>query len=390
MLRPFMSPRRFRVIPLVGALLCLLPGRAWPRTAPLTPTEAQILRRATAQLTRGEEAEAVRALHRLTAAHPRDAALHFTVGMLLAGAGQFGTAVPEFKATAALHPDYAVYYNLGLCDSHLQRWDAAHAAYFHVLDLAPGSFEPQFRLGLDYLAQNKAYLAIPWLLKAHQLQPRNTTVYFLLGDAYLREGYGESAVRTLKQLLELTPNDARALANLGDAYVKDNHYAEALAAYQAAERNAPKIADLPYDVGQVQLALEHGSEAEASFRRALALNPAHVRSLAALGHLELDRGQLDAAEADLRHALQLSPAQTEARFDLSKLLLQRRAPAEAAALLQALVQELPADRRFHYQLSRAFRATGETAAADRELRAFQELDAASRQPRRVHPQTYVE
>ena len=349
------------------------------------------LQQAEALFRAGKRTAAVELVERYTRRHASDPKARFTAGLILASAGSFAKAANEFKATTELQPNYDAYYNLGLCESHLERWQDARVAYFQALDANLDAYEPNVRLALDYLAQKKPYLAVPWLLKARRLRPEDETVMYMLGDAWIREGYLESAAQMLQQLVARRPADPRAHAILGDALAKMQRFNEALAEYQRAEELAPTVAEIHYQIGQVEGKLSQSREAEASFRRAIELDPKLSRAWGALGEEVMITGRWSEAEPFLEKALRLDPDDVEADFDLSKGLIQAKKYARAKVILEHLAREHPDDSRFPYQLSRVYQGLGLSDRAAAALQTFERLNRDSLSDERVqHPRTYIQ
>jgi tetratricopeptide (TPR) repeat protein len=338
----------------------------------------------------GNDAAATALVEAYSRQHKSDPAARFTAGLLLARAGEFDRAAAEFRATAGLRPNYEAYYNLGLCDSHLHNWQDARSDYFQAINQKQDAYEPNVRLALDYLAQKKDYLAIPWLLKAQSMKPGDQTVMYLLGDAWTHEGYLESAVSILTELAKLRPTDARSHAMLGDAYAKMQRFAEAQSEYNRAIELAPRVAELHYELGQIETKLSLSAEAEASFRKSLDLDPNLPRAWAALGEAVMNAGRWDEALPYLQRSLKLNPDDADARFDLSKVFIQKKNYVAAESILKKLTMDDPTDSRFAYELSRVYQGRGQKELAAAELQRFQQLNKDSLGVERVqHPLKYI-
>ena len=110
-----------------------------------------------------------------------------------------------------------------------------------------------------------------------------------------------------------------------------------------------------------------------SSRAELAVDPDNAQALAYLGDIEMKRNNPDAAVPLLKKALQAHNDIRIAYLDLGAILTQRgEYPAAITALKRAV--ELDTEQPdAHYRLGRAYQATGNEAAAQKEFAKVREL-----------------
>ncbi|WP_148207491.1 tetratricopeptide repeat protein [Paramagnetospirillum magneticum] len=141
-------------------------------------------------------------------------------------------------------------------------------------------------MGKDYLAADRAGLAIKSLEEARILAPGNWDIHSTLGVALDSQGHAAEAQAAYAKALEITPDNAAVLNNLGLSQALSGQLDAALATLSRA-------ADLPAATAQVRqnlallLALKgNGAEAERMARRDLSpeqakANAETLRALAA-------------------------------------------------------------------------------------------------------------
>jgi Flp pilus assembly protein TadD len=131
-------------------------------------------------------------------------------------------------------------------------------------------------LGKDYLAADRASLAIKMLEEAKAMAPGNWDIHSTLGVALDSQGHAALAQAAYARALEITPDNAAVLNNLG--------LSQALAGQlDAGVATLTHAADLPAATAQVRqnlallLALKgNGAEAERMARRDLSPEQARV------------------------------------------------------------------------------------------------------------------
>ncbi len=371
-------------------LVLLIPAAGQAAHPAASSSEMAALRQIAASLREKKLPQARSQIAALIATHPRQERLRFTLGLLLAREQDFRDAARQFTAALRLRPSYDAWYNLGLCDSQLQRWRQAHDAYFQALDLRPQAFDPNLRLGMGYLNQHRAWRAIPWLYKSVGEQPQNQQALFLLGEALLKQHFYNSAVRILERLVAIQPKNARAITLLGTTYASSAKYAKALAEFQRATRLAPNAPNLYVSEAEMETTLDQDAAALRDFHRALKLRPGYALAWSELGRLELRLGQYARAETSLRRALRLQPGDSEPAFNLAKVLISRRDFKGALRLIVPLTTAQPRRASYWYLQSRALEGLGRSHQAAVALTRFSRLRSLTTgKATLLHPADYI-
>lgn len=289
-----------------------------------------------------------------------------------------------------------------------QRWPAPLAAWLaSLITLAPvsGIVLTGRHLGADRYAY-LAGLGLALLAGGagvHLVARRSPTARLTAGvaAALLLVGLGvlswqqtlhwRDSERLWRRAVTVEPDCATCLNNLGRALMRADErrpgqIVEAEAQFRRALRARPDQPGPYLNLGALLVARGRLDEAESVFREIGVRWPAMADGPAGLAAVSRARGDEAAAAALLRRALALDPGFTGARVELGRLLNNRGVAAaqegrlrEAAASLRESVGLLRADpepMRNLRQVLRALRATGDEAAAQRELGALRALDPA--------------
>ncbi len=97
----------------------------------------------------------------------------------------YATAEGAYKAAVNLRSDMPeLWANLGLMQNALGRYSEAIESFHRATQLNPALYVPNLFLGIDYTYINRAREAIPFLVKAERINPRDPQAPLSLGQAY--------------------------------------------------------------------------------------------------------------------------------------------------------------------------------------------------------------
>jgi tetratricopeptide (TPR) repeat protein len=245
---------------------------AHPGEPRLAATRAKVLGRS------GRAGEAASGL--LTLVAEREAAgdlgalsdLYPALTEALARAGRTGEAVAALERAAAAHPrDLAILYALGTAYERAGRSDAAVAQMQALLILAPDHVEALNFIGFTWAEQGVRLEEAEVLIRRALLAaPRSGHIVDSLGWVRFRRGDAAEAVALLERAERLSGPDPAVLDHLGDAYRAVGRGADAAAAWRRAQRHLGE--ELPAEQVALRAALERKlAELEAEpARRAVA------------------------------------------------------------------------------------------------------------------------
>ena len=347
------------------------------------------------------------ALQRATVLNPKDPAIHFDFGMLLAAAGKPEVAIQQLDAAERINPSdieiskelaslfektgnkegarvekgrvaalksgdekdraIAKLSETGGKDLEAGNAKAAVQSYRQAVQLNPGNAKLRFNLSLalgrlgDSSSQRKE------LERAVELDPSLAVAQNQLGMLALRNGQQVEAEERFKKTLATDPSFSEAQSNLGVLYNRQGKNAEAVSLFQKAIQNDPKNTKAYVNLGLVMAQQGAFAMAEQQFRAAIGLDAKYPDAYAALGMLQAKTGRAAEAVKSFQQAVGLEPSSAQAHLNLGIALVDQfdrpgglKEFSEAARLDPKLAAA-------HYNLGRFFFETGAYENADKEL-----------------------
>ncbi|HEU4729141.1 MAG TPA: tetratricopeptide repeat protein, partial [Kofleriaceae bacterium] len=239
---------------------------------------------------------------RIVAADPASAVGHYLVGESLLAAGKALEAKQELQRALDADRDPLYLDALGraaesLCrttgDRELQ--DLAIRSYKEASAAQPRMFNPLAGLGRLYVARHEAAKAVPQLLAATELEPKNPEVMLLIGAAYQELDHPRAALEWLEASVKLAPQ-ADAFWRIGQLYRDRNQGTKAQAALTSATRLAVEteqrtgkpvawLTDALYLLGRVSLDLHADGAARDAWTLYVARKPAPSAQLSEVNQL---------------------------------------------------------------------------------------------------------
>jgi len=133
--------------------------------------------------------------------------LHVLIGRGYRETGFLAESIEEFRAAIALDPQFPrVHYYLGLTlllKDGATKLDDAAEEFKIELNAHPDEFFANYYLGIVHTIKRDWDLAIQFLQKASQIQPKNPDPYFYLGQSYQAQQKHEEAIVVLRKAIEL-------------------------------------------------------------------------------------------------------------------------------------------------------------------------------------------
>lgn len=167
--------------------------------------------------------------------------------------------------------DAETWYYLGRAKYNENRFEEALRAFEQCLELEPRNIKAQSNLGLSYAGLNRvgdaqaAFLrAIEWQAAASQ---KNAEAYIGLGDLLVQQNRASEAIPYLLQAVEIAPRESRAKEKLGSAYLNSDKLAEAQGQLESAIVLDPQNPSLHYLLGSVYRKQGQSEKAKAEFER---------------------------------------------------------------------------------------------------------------------------
>jgi tetratricopeptide (TPR) repeat protein len=243
--------------------------------------------------------------------------------------GDFSAAAEYYRQAVKMSPATAeLWANLGLMEDLAGNSSEAIKSFSQAAHLNGSMYVPQLFLGVENLKLNRAEVAIPYLQRAEQINPKDPQVPLALGRAFALSGKGDRSSDAYLRAINLAPDNGSAWLGLGMAELqqssaddrmltetfKDSAYTKLRAGETFAEqgkliqasdaytsalmaKSPPPCTHAGY--GIVLMRQQEASRARSEFDEELKLNPGC--SLARLGivAIRLAQGDTEGALKDL-------------------------------------------------------------------------------------------
>jgi len=309
----------------------------------------------------------------LSAQNKNEVQVHFSLGLVLASAGQYKPAQLELEEADVLQPGtFEIIYNLGQASLRDGNDSAAELSLTRALKLKPESAEALYSLAQVLANQSRPRDALEMLVRAHKIAPENTDVIYLMAQVSMSQNFYEDAIPVLEAGVQIAPHRYDLRAALGKSYFMSGKVNEALEQFKKLTEVEPSAR--PYALlGVAYRQLGRYDEAKQSLQKGLELDPHDGSCLFNLGLIAEQQGDSAGAESMLQQVLRSSPNFPDALLELANLRIAAKRLPEAEELLRKYVRLSLNPATGYYKLAIVERSLHDTAAADRDLSVFQTL-----------------
>jgi tetratricopeptide (TPR) repeat protein len=200
---------------------------------------------------------------------------------------QTEAAAKELEQAVRIRPNFGeAWSDLGQARKLLMDDEGARAAWEHAVRSNPRDAIAQYRLGAEYLRQDKVHPALEHLRQSYELNPMDQSTLNALQIALRQDGDVEEANRVKLQLTrllrerdEVNQNKLAAvrLNNEGAALEKSGNLREALARYREASRLDPDHEGIRINYGVALLRLGQWEAGLDELHAALLRDPSNVQ-----------------------------------------------------------------------------------------------------------------
>jgi tetratricopeptide (TPR) repeat protein len=360
----------------LGVLLMArgLPAEAIPYFERVRPQDSETqFNLIHAYLQKKRNAEALHLAVTLSAEKKDDVKLHYSLGVLLASAGQYKPAQLELERADALQPGtFEILYSLGQAYLLGGQYSKAALQLTRAVALQPKSSEALYLLGQTDAEESRPLDALDALVRAHDVAPENTDVILLMAQVSMGQGYFQDAIPLLEKGLQIAPQRVDLRSALGESYFKSDQIEKAIDAFNQVIAAQPSPRAYAF-LGLSYTYLGRFDEAKKAFQNGLKLDPRNSFCLFNLGYIAEQQGDFTRAEAIFQKVLQLDPNFSNAQLELANLRIEAGRLPEAEQLLRKYIQVSHYPATGYYKLATVERKLHETAAADRDLATFQSL-----------------
>lgn len=199
--------------------------------------------------------------------------------------------------------------------------DTAAALYQQILAAEPAHFDATHMLGMVHLARGRNELAAELILKAAQLNKKDSAVHNNLCMVLRNLGRHAEALAAGTKAISLQVDNGGAHYNRALALLDMRRYDQALAGFRKAISLAPGLVEAHTNLGVTLEALERFDEAHEAFAKAAALQPGSADARHNLGCVLLRMKRRSEARVAFEEAIARQPSHAEAHVALSECLL---------------------------------------------------------------------
>ena len=298
----------------------------------------------------------------LQAASPQ-AAQHMQAGISADKERKFDVAITEFKKATEIDPKYVDgFVSLGQAYMESGDYGAAIPPLKHAVELNADFVPAHQLLGYALLSQGYAGEALPHLQRG--------TDKTALGIAEIQTGHLPEAVADIQ---------ARAHQAMAENYFVLRRMPDAENEYRAALKQRPNLPEAHLALGEVYAGAFKWPQAEEEFRLQVKSQPGNAEAAYRLGEALLEQGKVHEAREELKRADHLLPDMPEVLYSLGKAASLEGDVATAEqewTKLLSIEQQSSLAAQAHFGLAGIYRKQGKKADAQREMKAFEELQSS--------------
>jgi tetratricopeptide (TPR) repeat protein len=251
--------------------------------------------------------------------------------------GRLDLAEQQYQAATRLDPYYINnWYNLGLVEQMLHKFQDAVDAYLGALNIEPNDARCNMNLGVVYIALGRLSDAVACLTLATHSAPQDADAWSNLGVALDAQGQTHHAEAAYREALELNPTTTTAMQNLASNLIGQGKANEALAVLEKlVQVNDSAFARKRY--GDALVLTHRDDEAILQYNISLSRDPRYYGAMTEKAFALIDQ---------YRQGLQLDESKRKEAIALwqQSLRLHPNQPRAAAALRQWQNMSLGASR----------------------------------------------
>lgn len=293
--------------------------------------------------------------------------------------GNCAAAEKDLRAGLAAAPSMAQAQGLlGICEKRLGETGAqAHleAGFAKVTD---PKLKTEIGVELADFEYQRGDLdrALPVVRALVALNPENTDILF-----FAQNVYKDMADDTLNKLALIAPDSPRMQEVVAERLVESGNLPAAAEHYRAALAKDPYLPGAHFELAEAILESTPNdaaaqADAQNELDAALRVDGESARLECELGRVAYLTGRMDAALAHYQRARQMMPADEDALLGVARILVRQDKAAGAEPLLRKVVAADPLNGEAHYRYAMALKATGQTDAAQEQIRIYQTIREA--------------
>lgn len=313
----------------------------------------------------------------------------YNLGVIAVQKNQLPEALEKFAAAAEWKPDFP---NLdrswGIVAFRAGLFEKAIAPLARQIKTNPQDNLARQMLGASFYFTKNFKDAVEALKPLEAVIAGDAELAYFYGVSLVQLGRNQEAVPVFDKLAQISQKNAETLVYAAQGFMFAGDYERAVKEFRAVAALAPAAPKVNSFAGQALIRLNRFDEAERAFQRELEINPADESAKYHLALTLIERKvRTDEAIILLNEAIALRADYADALYQLGKIYNEKGETQKAIAQLEAAARADEKKDYIHYQLSIAYRKASRAADAERELKLYQELKAASRKTENLMPTT---
>lgn len=305
---------------------------------------------------------------------------YHNLGVIAVQSGRAPESLNYFADAANWNPDFpGLNRNWGIVSFRTDQFDRAVAPLARHLKANPNDALVRQMLGASYYLTKDFAKAVETLKPIEASITGNAELAYFYGLSLVQIKRNQEAIPIFNKLALASQTNADVLFQAAQGFMILGDYERSVKEFRRVAELSPSMSKTNYFIGQSLIRLNRFDQAEKAFARELEINPTDVLSKYHLAVTLIERRiETDRAVEILEESIVLKGDYADARYQLGKIMLERGNTAKAIEQLEFAALYDSSKDYIHYQLSIAYRKASRKEDADRELKRYQELKAASR------------
>jgi predicted Zn-dependent protease len=362
---------RLRLAPLL--LLVAMAASAFAQSSAdgeVTPQVQALYAQAKAAQQRGDSATAIEKYRAMLKQAPHLAPAYNNLGMLYFNQHDYTHAAQTLKRGLELNPEMPTASTLlGMSYFEMGQREEAEPLLEAAVHANPSDDNLEMALARTLVGLEKYEAATPYLKSYLDRHPKDQQAWYLLGKTYLK--LSEDA---LGEIVQIDPNSVVAHEVAGEIDESMHNYDGALVEYKKAADMAPHQPGTHMHMANTFWLTGKWDSAQAEFKAELVNDPNNCTAQWKLANAALEaNGSAEDALSDLNQSIERCPKLMQARVDRARALIKLNRHKEALPDLLMAEKDSPKEPSIHFLLSQVYRANGQTAETQQELRTYAQL-----------------
>jgi tetratricopeptide (TPR) repeat protein len=376
-----MNPRRLKLLKpakqtglcVALLLLVIVAASAFAQSSAddeVTPQVQALYAQAKAAQQRGDSVVAIEKYRAMLKLAPHLAPAYNNLGMLYFNQRDYTHAAQILKRGLELNPEMPTANALlGMSYFEMGQREEAEPLLEAAVRANPSDDNLQMALARTLVGLGKYDAAPPYIKSYLDRHPKDQEAWYLLGKTYL-----QLSEDSLLKIQEIDPNSVIAHEEAGEIDESMHNYDGAMVEYKKAVDLAPQKPGTHMHMANAFWLIGKWDSAQVEFKAELANDPNNCTARWKLANAILEaNGPTGDALSDLNQAIERCPKLMQARVDRARALIKLGRHKEALSDLLMAEKDSPKEPSIHFLLSQVYRATGQTAETQQELRTYAQL-----------------